>query len=297
LLKKAGFYTVSVAFLYFAFKIYNRLKKAYMAKQADKIIKISGKYGDAVYVNGKKYGYSLRKAPVAGVRKDEPALVQQYSRTKFLNALAGELNNILKGHFPLFKAAGFYHTAQKCLRREPQNNRFLLLRQLKGLDLNPAYPMSRLGGFNLVVKAAKRRITVLLGTVVHPPKGAYKADCYYYEVLLACWDKGSKPAAVDWQLSDWIPIAAGMPEFEFAFAVAPETVHWLVCVRQQLGIKGQELEMFAAEAVQIVDAGSFDKRDAAILEKRMQAKAGAAAAKPATGALRAMKRVPAKRIL
>jgi hypothetical protein len=268
-----------------------------MAKLKRGIVQMSGKYGDAVFVNSNKYGYHIRQAPAAGSKKDEPALAAQYSRNSFLNTLASELNRLMAAYFPRFKSTGFYHTVQKCFRREPLNNRFLLLRQLKGLDLNPTYPINKLGKCNLTTNVLKRQINVRLQVALHPPAGKYQADCYYYEVTLFCWNKTDQPALADWQVSDWIPLAGKRPVFEFGFAVPPGTLHWLLCLRQQLGINQQEAVYFAAQGVQLVEAGSFDKKDVAILEKRKQEAVVKPATKTPGKVVAEMERVKAKGFL
>jgi hypothetical protein len=268
-----------------------------MAKLKRGFTQISGKYGDAVFVNSKKYGYHIRRAPEAGLKKDEPMLALQYGRTKFLNILAGELNKLMTVYFPQFKSAGFYHTLQKHFRKEPLNNRFLLLRQLKGLDLNPAYPMAKLGRCSITTKVLKRRMQVQLQVDQHPPQGRYAADCYYYELALFCWDKSGGPAQADWQLSNWVPIDGGRPVFDFSFTVPQGTQHWLLCLRQQLGIGQQDLAYYAAHAVQIWEVGSFDKADMAILDTRKLEAAARTTTKVPRKALQEMGRVEAVRYL
>jgi hypothetical protein len=229
---------------------------------------VSGKLDDKVYVNSKKYGYHIRKAAAAGIKQHEPSLVAQYSRTRFLNALASELNMVMNTHFPHFKGADFYHRVQKCFRQEPLNRRFLLLLQLKGLELNAGYPIGELGGYRLQTEVAQQDLLIQLEAVHHPLPGRHKADSYFYEVLALFWDKKGGAVVTDWQLSEWIPIGGGRPGFDFRFALPRGTVHWLVCLRQQLGAKGKDLDFFPAQGVQIADAGSFDKQDLDIVAQR-----------------------------
>jgi hypothetical protein len=268
-----------------------------MAKLKRGFVQMSGQYGDAVYVNSRKYGYHIRKAPAAGLKKDEPALALQYGRTRFLNALASEVNKLMTAYFQPFKSASFYHSLQKCFRREPLNNRFLLLRHLKGLDLNPAYPLGKLGSCSLTTKLAKRQLRVQLQVNQHPAKGRYQTDCYYYELALFCWGKSGGVAQADWQLSNWISLNEGRPGFEFHFTIPPGTLHWMLCLRQQLGINKKEVAYFAAQGVQIVEVGSFDKGDMAILEERMLAITARPATKVSRKVLPGMGRVAAKRYL
>lgn len=268
-----------------------------MAKLKPGFVQMSGQYGDTVYVNSRKYGYHIRKAPVGGLKKDEPALAQQYSRTAFLNALASEVNNLMTAYFQQFKPASFYHNIQKCFRREPLNNRFLLLRQLKGLDLNPAYPLGKLGSCSLTTKLIKRQLQVQLQVDQHPAKGKYRANCYYYELTLFCWDKTGRSAQADWQLSNWVSLEDRRPVFDFHFGLQPGTQHWMVCLRQQLGINQEDVPYFAAQGVQMVEVGSFDKGDMAILEERMLTVTARPTSKVPRKALQEMGRVAAKRFL
>lgn len=272
-----------------------------MAKLKKGFVQISGKYGDAVFVNSRKYGYHIRKGPAAGLKKDEAALAGQYSRNAFLNALASELNKLMDVYFPQYKSSAFYHTLQKHFRKEPLNNRFLLLRQLKGLDLNPAYSMAKLGQCSLATKVLKRQLQVQLQVDQHPPQGKYRADCYYYELALFCWHKSGGPAQADWQLSNWIPLVPtgdeGRPVFEFNFTIPQGTQHWLLCLRQQLGIGQQDLAYYAAQAVQIWEVGSFDKADMAILDTRKLEAAAITTTKVPRKSLQEMGRVEAVRYL
>src|ERR1700730_6652367 len=107
-----------------------------MAKIKPTIIKVSGKIGNDVIVDSKTYGHHVRKAPAKGSKKNEAALKQQYSRTKFLNALASELNTVIKGYSVSFKSSGFYQRMQKLFRKEPLDKRFLLLQKLKDMEIN-----------------------------------------------------------------------------------------------------------------------------------------------------------------
>jgi hypothetical protein len=46
------------------------------------------------------------------------------------------------------------------------------------------------------------------------------------------------------------------------------TVEWLVCLKQTLGVDGKRLQAFVGEGMRIVLAGSFDKKDLELWEKR-----------------------------
>ncbi len=253
-----------------------------MAKQ-DAVIKINGKFDDEVFVKT-KYGRHVRKAPKKGTKKDEAALKQQYNRTGFLNALAGELNKVIGAYAGPLKPAGFYQALQQRFRKEPVNNRFLLLKQLEGMEVNRKYTLNKLGEAKVTVQVAAKTIVVNLHVLFHPSKyvGSYKANCYTYEVSLLCWKKGAGPSSHARQFSEWIFLKDGLPDFDFRFNRPAGTVNWLVCLKQQAGINEEPIPSFCAEGMKIVSAWTSDKKELALLAKKEEeesAKAEKAATK------------------
>jgi len=267
-----------------------------MAKIRPGLITLSGKMGDEVYVHSLKYGRLIRRAPAPGLKREEAAFREQYNRTAFLNKLAGELNTIIRAYGGNLKSGDFYPNLLTRFRKEPLDNRFLLLLQLKGMDINRYYPFAKLGSCRTTVKEFKNKIAVSLEILSHPERGKYRANCYYYEVLLLSWTKSKEPATHTGKLSDWIRISGGKPLFEFLFPRPAATAHWLLCLRQRLGIDKREIESFAAEAMQIVDAGTFDKKDKALLKKRAAGKEAERATLRVKKIAEEVVRVKAKRI-
>ena len=239
-----------------------------MAKQ-DSVIKINGKFDDEVFVKT-KYGRHVRKAPKKGTKKDESALKQQYNRTGFLNTLAGELNKVIGAYAGPLKPNGFYQALQQRFRKEPVNNRFLLLKQLEGMEVNSKYTLNKLGEATVTVQATEKLITVNLHVLFHPSKyiGRYRANCYTYEVSLLCWEKGAGPSSHARQFSQWIYLKDGLPDFDFQFARPAGTVNWLVCLKQQAGTNEEPIPSFCAEGMKIVSAWTSDKKDLALLSER-----------------------------
>jgi hypothetical protein len=266
-----------------------------MAKQKSSIT-LSGKFRDEVFVNS-KYGELVRKAPKKGNKKDKSALKQQYNRTAFLNTLAGELNRIIGAYSGFLKDSSFYHAIQKRFRKEPLNNRFLLLKQLEGMEVNLKYPLNKLGEARVTVNATEKKITVKLNVLYHIAEflGKYKVDCYTYELSLLCWKKGAGPASHARQFSEWIYLTDGLPEFEFHFPRPAGTVHWLVILKQQAGLNEEPIHSFLGEGMQIISAGTFDKKDLALLDKRKEEEL--AKAKASKKAEEQIIRVKAKRKL
>jgi hypothetical protein len=227
----------------------------------------SGKMDGKVYVDG-VYGNHVRKAPTPGLKKNEPALKEQYSRTKLLNDLASEITNSFRQLAGSFKKSNLYQVIQHRFRKEPANNRILLLRQLKELEINPRYPLSKLGNCTTIVKQLKEQISIDLQIQSHPHRGKYDADSYYYEVILFTWNKSKKPSSISSQFSDWIDIGGDLPGFEFMFPKPANTIHWLLCLRVQLCNKKFDISALVATGMQIRGVGSFNKKEALLLKQR-----------------------------
>ncbi len=114
-----------------------------MARIRPGIVKVEGKVGDNILLRGGRYGPHMRKAVKPGTKRDEPALKKEYSRTGFLNNLASEINTAIKEHCAMLKSGRFYEMLLSRFRKEPLNNRLLLLQTLKGVEVNPVYPFER----------------------------------------------------------------------------------------------------------------------------------------------------------
>jgi hypothetical protein len=239
-----------------------------MARIKPSIIGIKGKFEDRVFVDSNKIKPYVRKAPKAGAKKHEPAFKQQHERTPFLNKLAGEINSIFKRLAPTIRHQSFYRKLQKQLRREPLSNRFLLLVQTKGMELHPKHRFDSLGHCQLQAHVLNNKLVVELHGTSHPEPGRYRANSYYYEVVLISWDKSEGPAEVACQYSDWINMKEGEPIFEFEFSLKKGTRHWLISLRQQLGVNKKKIESVKTEGMKIVEVGSLDKSDLEILRER-----------------------------
>jgi hypothetical protein len=236
-----------------------------LAKLKPSIFKISGKHGEDVHVDSKRYPRHLRKPVSPGTKRNEPAFKEQYTRTKYLNQLASEVNSIIEHNSDNLKPSTFYEELQRRFRKEALNNRLLLLLELRGMEVHPAYPLSKLGTRLVHVRISKNKIVVNLQVTHHPPAGKDKADCYDYQVLMVTWGKRLE---YEEQCSNWVFIESGRPEFDFEFKRKADTRHWLFCLRLRLGIKEKPIEKLATTGMQIIDAGSFVKKDLEILEKR-----------------------------
>jgi hypothetical protein len=239
-----------------------------MAKLKPSIVEISGKLNDLVHVDSRTNGRYVRKVVAKGSKRKEPALHAQYSRTKFLNDVASDVNTIIKDNSGNLKPSSFYTSLQSRFRKEPLNNRFLLLRQLVGMEINSVYKLEKLIRYNLSVQSLKDKIMVNLQVTANPGPGKHKADCCCYEVLMVSWTKKKKAATCVAQLSDWMYMKDGRPEFDFEFPRENGLMHWMACVRVILGVKGTELGMMVGQGMVVAAVGSEVKADWEVVNQR-----------------------------
>jgi hypothetical protein len=73
-------------------------------------------------------------------------------------------------------------------------------------------------------------------------------------------------------------------------------VHWLLCLKQQLGRNEAAIESFRGEGMQLIAAGSFDKKDMAILAKRKEEEKAQAEKERGKKDREQIKRVKAKKV-
>jgi len=242
-----------------------------MAKVQSGLIAVKGKLGDQIITTSKgRYGSTIRQVVKPGTKKNEPALKQQYSRTGFLNALASDINTMIEANCGNFKSGRFYENLQRRFRREPENNRLLLLQQLKGMEVHDAYPFSKHGLPVINCTARKTDLLVRLDVRRHPFTLTRGINSYYYEVVACTWNRKEEPGDCDAQYSEWVYKKDALPVFDFVFKKPAGAIHWMVCLRIRLARNEVEEESFLAEGMQVIDAGSFDKREQEWLLARKQ---------------------------
>lgn len=239
-----------------------------MAKIKGGLTSISGKFEDVVHVQSKKYKPHVRKAISGPGNKDEPSFKAQTNRTVFLNRFAAEVNKIIDQHSGLLKQPLFYQQLLKRFRKEPLDNRFLLLLQLKGIDVSKLHKLDQLSYHSLAVNTVKNKLKVTLHVKGDPPATRHKADCYCYELLLVTWTKGPRPGVVHLQQSEWRHRKTNPPIYDFEFALGRGAVHWMLCLRVVLGVNEKAIGSQTAEGMAVVEVGSLDKRDWEVLEER-----------------------------
>ena len=235
-------------------------------------MKASGKLGDKVYVQTKTGTY-IRNAPKKGSKKDEPALKKQYSSTGFVNGVASQIRKALVAHVLNFVDSKLYHRLLKKFRgvKEHEQKRWLLIRELVDMEVTPAYPFTRFERIHWTVEPRKGELMVHFGVEKHPDNkvSVYKADSYYYELLLLVWNKSEEPPVVVTNETDWIAIDGGLPAFDIPLPIPKGAKHWLLFMHGRLASKGQCLDIRAAEGMRCVEAGSFDKKELTLAQERM----------------------------
>jgi hypothetical protein len=239
-----------------------------MAKIKNSIMPLSGKVDDLVHINSKRYGKYVRKAVAKGSSKNNPVLKTQYDRNGVVNGLASEINTIIKNTADTLRPTKFYENLLKRLRKEPLDNRFMLLRTVIGMEVSDSYRLCKLGSQSVTVEALDDKFVVRVRVLAHPDAGKQEADGYFYEVLFVTWAKSNKPPVFSIQPSDWIDMKGGKPTFPFEFARDEGVVHWMVCLRLKLGLKQEEIGTMAAEGMAVVDVGSLDEGDLALVRER-----------------------------
>lgn len=238
-----------------------------MATVQPGLITIRGKMGDGIITREGRYASHYRRAVKPGTKKEEKALKAQYSRTKLLNMLASEVNAVVSELARELKSSRFYMQVQSRLRKESSDNRLLLLRQLKGIEVNPVYPLGRhlLPAVKLATKG--NEVQVSLSVKGKPLRSAGSDNCYCYEVSLITWNRKEDTADCSKRHSDWIQRPDELPVFDFVFEKPAGAVYWLLGIRLRLGLNNCELKRRDADGMQIMDTGSFDKREQAWLEE------------------------------
>jgi hypothetical protein len=138
------------------------------------------------------------------------------------------------------------------------------------MEINDAYPFSKHGLPVMDCTARKTDLLVRLDVRRHPFSLTRDINSYYYEVLAATWTKKEEPGDCDRQYSEWVYKKDALPVFDFVFKRPARAIHWMVCLRIRLGRNEVDEESFLADGMQIIDTGSFDKREQEWLLARKQ---------------------------
>lgn len=216
--------------------------------------------------NGKNYS---SKKPEAGLKKDEPVLKQQYRRTAFLNELASEINRMIKSRKGFVPSGRFYQNMQARFRKEPINNRLLILDRLKGMEINTLNRLQQISPAPAIdIKAIDDHIVVELTVTGHALPGKHNANCYFFEVVLLLWDDSGAPCQLYSKKTSWIYPEKGYPAFDIDFQRPDGTTDYLVCVRESLGMNGREYKEMGTQGMLVAEVGSFNKKSKKLLEGR-----------------------------
>jgi hypothetical protein len=228
-----------------------------MAKAISSLITLKGEVNGLLFTNGDKQGPRVRKMPVVNPENNDPKFKEQSARAAVLNKLASQINKIIRTHYEGYKKASFYQQLISCFRRQPSDNRYLLLRQLVGMDLDRRYRLEERGSFTSEISQEVHRLTVVMKTARHPPNFKEKSTDYRYELLLLSWTAHGEKPVEQRRRTAWIPLKGDKPTFDFEFPLPEETTQWLLFVRQCLGANEKESPVKPAQAIHIYEAGSL----------------------------------------
>ena len=231
-------------------------------------VKMKGEMDGRIYKirNGKNYS---SKKPAKGIKKNEPELKGQYSRTAFLNELAGEINDRITGYNSFIKVGNFYQNMQSRFRKEPTNNRLLLLNQLKGMDINPKHPFRKLCAPPLLkVKGLTDKIIVELDVKGRIETEKADACRYLLQVVLLLWDDSGAPCELRKNRTKWIEMNGEYPIYDIPFLKPDGATDYMVCVHISLGNKRHEYNEQGTQGMLVMEVGSFNKKSQALLDER-----------------------------
>ncbi|HEY9663663.1 MAG TPA: hypothetical protein V6C65_34880 [Allocoleopsis sp.] len=233
-----------------------------MAQAISAITKFRGIIDNLVFTNGDKLGPRVRKRPRVNVENNDVKFKEQSGRAIVVNKLASEINQVIRQRYATFKGSDFYQKLVRCFRRQSSDNRYMLLRQIVGMDIDPRYPMENQGKFTAKFIQEVHQLSVEMKTVEHPPNPlGEKCNQYRYKLLLLIWTGHGDGPLQQRQKTEWVPLEGPKNIFDFVFRFPEATAQWLLIIRSSLGLDGKENPTKPAQAVHIYEAGSLLEED------------------------------------
>jgi len=241
-----------------------------MAKAEPGPMSITGKLGEEVYAKT-RHGHHVRKASTKPLTEKRLATLGRHNkRTKFLNNLASEINQIVKQYFLYYRYSRFYEDVITKFRKEPLDNRFFLLRQLLNLDLNPLHPYERRQRPGRVEVNCLDDKFVVLVFAEGPRHQIAELNSYFFEIVFITWSTTDRFPDHSIQYSKWMPFDGKYPVFEFEFPKFEDTVHWMLLVSHQRGRNNEVINPKLDRSVVIKSVGSLDPADGDLLNERFE---------------------------
>ncbi len=226
-----------------------------------------GKVAPYVNVPKGKYKEHTRNLPSYTAKSSIAAINGQFSRTQVLNKLGSEINRIIGGYSRKLKSEDFYRRMQSCFRKVSGVNRYVLLTQLKDIEINERYTSKDFAGCNYEIKATKDDVLFELNTTHHYLKAPEGSNCYYFTLILIAWPSEEYADVIHFRKkSRWINIKDECPRFIFSFPLNKPISQWMLCLGQQIGRNNIEDEMLASQGMKILQIGTFLEEDLEALE-------------------------------
>jgi len=183
----------------------------------------------------------------------------------------------IKAGYPVLFRTNLYHRMVKLIKKEPGNSRSFALLRLRSMEINEDYQLNGASRITFNVRKAKQTVVVDL-TIYESFIGKnVKGNCYKNDLILFTWGGNDKPPTVTRKDSSWIyPDEKHNEECNavFVFPCPAGSRHWLLALRQKVGINGkedaEEVYTIRAEGAQFIGSGSFNKKEQLLLDKRYE---------------------------
>lgn len=240
-----------------------------MAKIKDSLTKFSGKMDDKILVHSARYGSYAKNASKGRSKKQLEVLHKNNKLNKPINNIASDINLLLKTEAHYMHSSDFYERLLGVRKLYKTKNRYVLLKGINEMEVNPRHPMQALGRYNISTAVEECNVIVKLEVVDHPSISyyqSYECNCHYFQFFLLCWQGGEKGTWLK-KKTDWISNNSKSKKFTIPLPFPENTEHWLLMIRHIGGENNNALETVKAEAMGFVEAGSFVKGDAELYEK------------------------------
>jgi hypothetical protein len=239
-----------------------------MSRLAQNHIKHKGKIANRVHITDGKYKDHTRSLPAFTAKESIAAMKGQFSRTEFLNKLGSEINKIIGGYAGKLKSEDFYRRMQSRFRKESGDNRYLLLRHLKDMEIHERYITKDLAGYEFETTIGLNEISIELKTTHHYQKTIEGTNCYSFNLILIAWSPDENIDVIHFRKkSRWIKITEECRDFIFNFPIDKPVSQWLLCIGQHIGRNGIKDITLPSQGMKIVHAGTFLQEDLEVLEK------------------------------
>ncbi len=238
-----------------------------MAKIESSFMRMRGRYGEHVFTHGTKQGSVLRKRPQINPEKLAEQFHLQSGRAAVLNQLASRINQVIGHFYRRIKPRDLYKRLLSHFRKEPSNNRFLLLHKLKKMEIHMRYRFDRLSRPTITTRTEENKLHIELKDLSHLADPKLFPE-YCYEFLLLSWTNLDEMPWHDQQMTDWINARGPKQSFELSFEFPKGTEQWLLLLYHRGRKTEKEDDHFTGQGMKVLEAGSLLEADQKLMEER-----------------------------